>query len=70
MVERSVRSACDRGSLATFVEVSHRMGDQILLFRALPCFVRHVKLLVPATFAVASTHGRKKKMEVLTALKQ
>jgi hypothetical protein len=34
----------------------HRMGDHHLLFRVPPCFGRHVKLLVPAAFAVVSTH--------------
>jgi hypothetical protein len=34
------------------------MGDQNLLSRAPPCFGRHVKPLVPATFAVVSTHSR------------
>jgi hypothetical protein len=56
-VHRSVRSACDRGSAATFVKVSHRMGDQNLLSRAPPCFGRHGKLLVPAAFAVVSNHS-------------
>jgi hypothetical protein len=37
--------------------VSHRMGDQNLLSRAPPCFERHVKLLVPAAFAVISTYS-------------
>jgi hypothetical protein len=36
---------------------SHRMGDQNLLSRAPPCFVRHVKPLVPVTFAVVSPHS-------------
>jgi hypothetical protein len=36
---------------------SLRMGDQNLLSRAPPCFGRHVKLLVPAVFAVVSTHS-------------
>jgi hypothetical protein len=48
MASRSVRSACDCGSQATVSIVSHRMGDQKLLSRALPCFGRHVKPLVPA----------------------
>jgi hypothetical protein len=58
---RSVRSACDRRSWATFSMVSQRMGDQNLLSRDPPCygtlsrFGRHVKLLVPVTFAVVST---------------
>jgi hypothetical protein len=30
------------------------MGDQKLLSRAPPCFGRHVKLLVPAAFAVVN----------------
>jgi hypothetical protein len=46
MAPRSVRSTCDRGSLATLLKVSHRMGDQNLLSQAPPCFGRHVKLLV------------------------
>jgi hypothetical protein len=37
--------------------VSHRMGDQNVLSRALPGFGRHVKPLVPAAFAVVSTHS-------------
>jgi hypothetical protein len=32
------------------------MGDQNLLSRAPPCFGMHVKPLVPAAFAVVSTH--------------
>jgi hypothetical protein len=35
-----------------------RVGDQNLLPRASPCFGRHVKLLVPAAFAVVSTHSK------------
>jgi hypothetical protein len=54
MAPRSVRSACDRGS-STFLKVSHKMGDQNLLFQAPPCFGRHVKPLVPAAFAVVNT---------------
>jgi hypothetical protein len=57
MVERSVRSACDRGSQAPVSMASHRMGDQNILSRAPPCFGRHVKLLVPAAFAVVSSHS-------------
>jgi hypothetical protein len=33
-----------------------RMTKNNLLSRAPPCFGRHVKPLVPAVFAVASTH--------------
>jgi hypothetical protein len=33
------------------------MGDQNILSRAPQCFGRHVKLLVPAAFAVVSTHS-------------
>jgi hypothetical protein len=36
--------------------VSQWMGHQSLLYRAPPCFGRHVKLLVPPTFAFDSTH--------------
>jgi hypothetical protein len=36
--------------------VSYRMSDQNLLYRAPPCFKRHVKPLVPDAFAVVSTH--------------
>jgi hypothetical protein len=36
---------------------SLRMGDQNLLSRALPCFGRHVKPLVPVAFAIVSTHS-------------
>jgi hypothetical protein len=39
------------------VEVSYWMDDQNLLSRAPPCFGKHVKLLVPATFAVVSIHS-------------
>jgi hypothetical protein len=56
MVERSVRSASERESLATIVEVSHWMGDQYLLSRAPQCFGRHVKP-VPAAFAVVNIHS-------------
>jgi hypothetical protein len=45
MAQRLVHSACDRRSKATFVKISHQMGDQYLLSRVLPCFSRHVKLL-------------------------
>jgi hypothetical protein len=34
MAQWSVRSACDRGSQATFAKVGHRMGDQNLLSRS------------------------------------
>jgi hypothetical protein len=54
MASRSVRLAYDRGSEATFSMVSHRMGVQNFLSRAPPCFGRHVRLLVPAAFAVIS----------------
>jgi hypothetical protein len=57
MVERSVRSACDRGSKAPVSMASLRMGDQNLLSRATPCFERHIKPLVPVAFAIVSTHG-------------
>jgi hypothetical protein len=56
MVERSVHLASERESLATIVDVSHWMVDQNILSRAPPCFGRHVKLLVPAAFAVVSIH--------------
>jgi hypothetical protein len=36
--------------------VSHEMVDQNFLSRAPPYFGRHVKPLVPAAFAVVSTH--------------
>jgi hypothetical protein len=49
----SVRSR----KLNNVFKVCHRMGDQNLLSRARPCFGRHVKLLVPAAFAVVSTHS-------------
>jgi hypothetical protein len=55
---RSVCFACDRGSLATFLMVSHRMGDQNSLSRSPLCFGRHVKPLVPVAFAVVSTRSR------------
>jgi hypothetical protein len=51
MAQRSVRSACEHGSYATFVKVSYQMGDQNLLSRTPPCFERHVKLLVLAALA-------------------
>jgi hypothetical protein len=57
MTPRLVRSACDLGSEATFSMIRHEMGDHNLLSRAPPCFGRHVKLLVPAAFAVVSTHS-------------
>jgi hypothetical protein len=46
-------SACDSGRKATLV-----IGwvTKILLYWAPPCFGRHVKPLVPAVFAVVSTH--------------
>jgi hypothetical protein len=56
MVERSVRSACDRGSLMVSM-ASHGTGDQNLLSQAPPCFERHVKPLVPVAFAIVSTHS-------------
>jgi hypothetical protein len=55
LASRSVRSACDRGSQATFSMVSHRMGDQNLLSPAPLCFGRHVRPLVPVAFAVVSS---------------
>jgi hypothetical protein len=54
MAQRSVRSACESGSYATFVKVSHRMGDQNLLSRA-PCFGSYVTPLVPTAFTVVRT---------------
>jgi hypothetical protein len=36
------------------VRKGYRMGDQNLLCRAPPCFRRHIKLLVPAAFALVS----------------
>jgi hypothetical protein len=35
------------------------MGDQNSLSRALPCFGRHVKLLVPAAFAASTPVSRR-----------
>jgi hypothetical protein len=43
--------ACDRGSWSVIGRVTKN-----LLSQALPCFGRHVKPLVPAAFAVVSTH--------------
>jgi hypothetical protein len=57
MVERSVRSACDRRSQAPVSMASYRVGDQSLLSRAPPCFGRHVKPLIPDAFAIVSTHS-------------
>jgi hypothetical protein len=57
MVERSMRSACDRGSYAPVSMANHRKGDQNLLSRAPPCFGRHVKPLVPVAIAIVSTHS-------------
>jgi hypothetical protein len=57
MVERSVRSACNRGSQAPVSMANLRMGDQNLLSRAPPCFGRHVKPLVPVAFAIVSIHS-------------
>jgi hypothetical protein len=51
VVERSVGSARDRGSWASFVEVSHWMGYQNLLSQAPPW------LMVPAVFAVVNIHS-------------
>jgi hypothetical protein len=56
MAPRSVCSACDRESYATFSMVSHSMSDQNVS-GALLCFGRHVKSLVPVAFAVVSTHS-------------
>jgi hypothetical protein len=42
MVQRSVRSACERRSSATFVKVTHRMDDKNLLSRAPPYSESHV----------------------------
>jgi hypothetical protein len=36
---------------------THRMGDQNLLSQAPPSFGKHVKPLVPAVFAIVSTHS-------------
>jgi hypothetical protein len=66
MVERSVRSACDRGSYASVSMARLRMGDQNLLSRAPPCFGRHVKPLVPVAFCADPTYwdkGRRKKIK-------
>jgi hypothetical protein len=57
MAQWSVRSARDCESKATFVNVSHGMGDQNLIFGAPWCFGRHVKLLVLGAFAVVGTHS-------------
>jgi hypothetical protein len=57
MVERSVRSACDRGSKAPVSKASLRMRDQNLLSRAPPCFGTHVKPLVSVAFAIISTYS-------------
>jgi hypothetical protein len=46
-------STCDRGSYTTLV--GHWMSAKKLLSRAPPSFGRHVKLLIPAAFAVVST---------------
>jgi hypothetical protein len=61
MVPRSVRLACDRGSYAPLV--GHPMGDQKFIISnseefltCIPKHGRHVKPLVPAAFAVVSTH--------------
>jgi hypothetical protein len=54
---RTERSACHRGSKATFAKASHRMSDQYLLTQAPPYFGRHVKPLVLAAFAVVCTHS-------------
>jgi hypothetical protein len=54
MVPRSVRFGVRSRKLSNIV--SHWMGDQKLISRAPPYFGRHVKRLVPAAFAVISTH--------------
>jgi hypothetical protein len=41
-----------------------RMGDQNILPRAPQCFGRHVRPLVPAAFAVVSTHSSFKEVDV------
>jgi hypothetical protein len=51
MVQLSVKKQ------ATFVKVGNGMGDQNLLCCAPPCFGMHVKLLVPAAFAVVNIHS-------------
>jgi hypothetical protein len=55
MASRSMRSACDRGSSATFAKVGHWMRDQKYIIST-PCFGKHVKPLIPFAFAVVSTH--------------
>jgi hypothetical protein len=52
----SVSALGVRSRKVSNVREGHRMGDQNLLSRARPCFGRHVELLVPAAFAVVSTH--------------
>jgi hypothetical protein len=54
MVHRSVHSARNHGSQTTFVKVSHQMGDQSYYLELLCAYG---KLLVPAAFAVVSTHS-------------
>jgi hypothetical protein len=52
-----VVSALIVGSLSK-VRKGRRMGDQNLLFGATLCFGKHVKLLVPAVFAVVSNQSQ------------
>jgi hypothetical protein len=54
MAPRTVRSAHERGSYAT--RISLGWVTKILLYRVHPHFARHFKPLVPAVFAVLSTH--------------
>jgi hypothetical protein len=42
---------------ATYMKVSHGMGEQNLFTRTRPCFGMRVKLLILAPFAVVSTHS-------------
>jgi hypothetical protein len=51
------RVRCTGSPRSLVVLVSHRMGDQNLLFQAPPCFRRHVKPLILAAFAVVGTHS-------------
>jgi hypothetical protein len=47
--------------------VSHSMGDQNILFRAPPCFGRHVKPLVPVAIAVVSPTPVSRRVDVRQA---
>jgi hypothetical protein len=56
MALRSERFGVRSRKLSDVGQSLDRIVTKYLLSRAPPCFRRHVKLLVPAAFAVVSTH--------------